>query len=1254
MTTPPFVHLHAHTTFSALDGMSSVSSLVNRAVEFGMPAVAVTDHGTAGGLMRLGRECRAAGVKPIYGVEFYHARDRRTRRRRKGEKPNNHLTALATSTAGYRGLLALSAMANKEGRYGKWPRIDDELLDRYGRDGLVLTSGCMGSIVSQHLMEGQFDEAVAQAAKHRDIVGRDRYFIEIMRHGFEEQDRLIGEQLRLAKALDAPLVATNDSHYTDAGDADAHDMLLCIQTKKALGDRDRLRFASQEFFYKSPRQMWELFPADEFPGACENTLLIADMVDDDIAVSTPDHLLPTFAIPDDERGREAVDAARRDGVTVSDAYLRLMVEGNARRRRFYGASGEIPDAVRERIDHELDVIADMGFADYFLILADIVQWAKSHGVLVGPARGSAAGSIVAYLSEITAVDPLAYGLMFERFLNPARREMPDIDVDFDPARVHEVIAYARRTYGQDNVGLIGTYQFLKAKNAIKDAARVLRVPPSKADEMSKLIPDDVAVKWHGTLSDMLAEEPGEHVRTHPDQLDMWRSLDALRSRYRDVPRPEEGMYAPDRVLGPDGQRRMEAEAMRRAQKIEGVIRQSGEHAAGVLISPSPLWESVPVRSRRDAADGGANADMLVSEYDMKDVVDAGLVKYDFLRIKNLPSIRRALDLIEQTTGQAVDLDRIPLDDAATYRMLARGETAGVFQLESDGCTKFVADLKPRAFEHLYAVLAIYRPGPLGADVHKSFARRLSGREKVTILEPSLHASMTQAQRDALSPVLAETLGLLVYQEQVMTISQVVAGYSASEADNFRKIIGKKNLDLLEGLHDDFVTRAVDGGWSERFVNRLWEIILPFSSYCFNKSHAVGYGMVSYWTAWLKANYPAQFTAACIDFLAEGRRPAQVASATALGLDVLPPDINVSSALSTCEPGTVFTGLRVVKGLGDTGVAAILEERGAGGRFLSLPDFARRMVRRGGVSMANTLSLIKCGAFDGLHPSRCEMANALPDIWSAAAASKKAPSGMGLLGAQWQRENMPDEWPLDGRVADWSARDRRVHEIEVLRFTVGQHPCAALRGNLPDGVVMAGDAVEGDAAVAGLVVDVVTKTSASGKPFTKFTLVPDHGPSLSCIAFMELDPGLRGETVIARGEVVEDDFADDGGLIARCRSVEPYAPAETPRRRAPRDTGDDDATPARAARPPVRRAARVTPAELEAPGDDDAAGAIIVRVDDPGDVIPVVAALLDHGTDGDGRDAVVECRGERIEMPLRVAHPLAVLRKAIPVATINCE
>lgn len=1146
-----FVHLHVHTDYSALDGMSRVDELAVKAAEDGSPAIAITDHGTAGALMKASAVLASHGVKMIPGIEFYHARDRKFKKRKVGEKANNHLTCIATDKSGYKNILKMASLAHIEGKYDGKPRIDDGLLSEHS-SGLVLTSGCMSSMVNNHFRRGDYRLGLEQAAAHRDMVGKDRYFVEIQRHNIPAQDALMPDQLRLAKDLGVGLVATNDTHYTRKEDALPHDTILCIQTGSKLSDSDRFSFNGSEHYLKTPQQMWDLFPEDEYPGACANTLLIADMVEDDIVVADPDdHKLPVYDIPQETRERIEIKYGKEEADKRSSALmLRDICYKNAARDKFYGVDGEIPEHVVARIERELGVIEDMGFPDYFLILADIVEWAKSNGILVGPARGSAAGSIVAYLTKITAVDPLEFDLMFERFLNPARREMPDIDVDFDPTRIDEVLSYVMQKYGERNCGAIGTYQYLKMKNSIKDSARVMGLPPSLGDEMSSEITQLMTTKWSGTLADVLSDTPSEYIKDHPDQLEIYKELQGLR----------------DQIANDPTKRRVAD----RAVQIEGYIRGVSEHASGFLIAPEELWNYTPVRLRKKKTED--EPDVLISDYDMSDVTDAGLVKYDFLKIKNLPAVGQTIDLVKSTLGVDIDLATLPRDCAKTYRSLGEGNTEGVFQLESDGCTRFVKDLKPTEFKDLYAILAIFRPGPLADNMDKSFARRVNGKERVTYISPELHKTLTKQQRAALAPILDETQGLLIYQEQVMKLSQVIAGYNMSEADDFRKIISKKKLSMLEALHDDFVTRSVENGYSEKFVNRLWEILLPFSSYCFNKSHAVGYGMISYWTAYLKANYPAQFAAACIDKLAEKRRPAQVDSAVSMGLTVQPPNINSSGADSTATGNTVWVGLHTVKGLGGKGTAAIVEERESGGRYTSLYDFVRRIVRKGHVNKGDIENLIKVGAMDGLHPesNRREMVLNLEDMWELAKKNKNTVKlGASLLGDSSGPSIDSDEgrFRLNGAIQEWDVKQLRLGEMESLGFTVGEHPCKSMRGNLPKGVKLIDEVKPGEKVSAvGMVMDLKVSTSKSGKEYATFTLNSGSGEPQSAIAFGDILANSAGEVIIAEGVLEEDDFnsdPDNPQYKFRCFSMEPYsedvasagdgsgvdeAPSEKPRER----------------------------------------------------------------------------------------------------------
>lgn len=766
MSNKTFVHLHTHTGYSILDGMSKVEDLAQRAHEHGAPALAITDHGTMGGILSLALECERQGIKPIPGIEFYHTADRMAGpKRAKGEKGNHHLTALAVTTKGYHNLLELSSKAQVESKHGKWAFVDDDLLSEHG-EGIILTSGCMGSKVYQLLMDGKYEEARAQAAAHRDIVGRDHYFIELMNHGIQAQYDTMGDLLRLSKDLGVELLATNDSHYTNQEDALGHDTLLCVQTGKKLSDEDRFRFSGDHAYYmKSPGEMWDLFPEIDFPGACDNTMRIAEECDVHIPVGE-EYLLPKYDLSGTPELESITVVAKDNKTAVSTEVLRNKVTEQA--KVTYG--DPIPDDVQARLDHELAIIDNMGFPDYFLILSDIVEWAHDHGINTGPARGSAAGSLVTYMCGITSVDPLKYDLLFERFLNPHRAGMPDIDVDFDPYRSDEVIQYVVDKYGADHVSLIATYGFLKVKSSIKDAARAMGYPPSVSTALSDLIPAADMTGWKNSLGDYAASPCPAHVKGNEKQYAIWKGGSDFRDEvgknpaYRDI--------------------------VERAELIEGCIRTTGEHPSGVIVTPGKLWDYMPVRQKGKKTETSVN--LPVSEWDMAASEKIGALKFDFLKIVNLTIIDRTLQLIREDTGKDIDLGSLTFDDPEVYAMLARGESAGVFQLESDAAQQMLRQVGVDGFHDLYNISAINRPGPLASGMDESYALRKRGAEAKTLISPTLDAKMSEETKRELGPVLEDSYGLCVPGDtQIFSVDQggnidiedVVAGATVTPSLN---------------------------------------------------------------------------------------------------------------------------------------------------------------------------------------------------------------------------------------------------------------------------------------------------------------------------------------------------------------------------------------------------------------------------------------------------------------------------------------
>ncbi len=906
-----FVHLHVHTEYSMLDGASRIGELFDKVTEDEQPAVAITDHGVLFGLVDFFNTAVKRGVKPILGSELYQAANSRyAQERTPGGDRYYHLTALAMDDTGYHNLIKLSTRAYLEGYWYK-PRVDKELLAEHS-DGMIVLSGCLGGEVNQLLLQG--DEAGAKQAlsDFKDIFTAERFFVELMDHGIpgERQNWPLLE--KMAADLGLRTVITNDSHYTRAEDAEAHDALLCIQTGSQIADEKRFKFSGPEYYLRTAEEMWAKYGTTA-PDALRATLDIAEMVDAKIEFGLD--LLPAFPTP------EGMD---------EQAFLRQKVELGAKER--YG--DPIPTAAQERIDYELSVIEEMGFPAYFLIVADLCDYARDAGIRVGPGRGSAGGSAVAYCSGITQVDPLKYGLIFERFLNPARIQMPDIDMDFDDRRRSEMIRYAADTYGDDHVAQIVTFATIKAKSAIRDAARVLGYPFSVGDELCKAMPPPVQGK----------EAPLDEAFAKSAELRDYYERDPDRRRVLDT-----------------------------AQKLEGLRRQHGIHAAAVLIGATPLDETLPLMRTDDG--------QIVTQYEMGASEALGLLKMDFLGLRNLTVISDAEHHIRNNKGAEVDLTDPhflgDMDDPEVYEMLATGYTLGVFQLDSTGMQALVRKLKPTRFEDISALLALYRPGPLGLDMHIAFANRKNGLEEVTYD----HAD--------LEPILGETYGVCIYQEQIMQIATDLSGFTMAEADKLRKAVGKKKRDLMESMKEQFVEGGLGNGYDKPIMTDLWAMIEKFAEYGFNKSHTVAYGVVSYQTAWLKTHYPVEYMAALLTSVKNHKdnKPLYLNECRRMGIAVLPPDVNESDVDFTPRGGEILFGLSAVRGVGDGIVEAIIAARREHGKFVDFRDFCDKV--DGSVLNKRTLeSLIKAGAFTSMGHSRRGLLEAFEPIVDAAVSRKK--------------------------------------------------------------------------------------------------------------------------------------------------------------------------------------------------------------------------------------------------------------------------
>ncbi|MEX2554002.1 MAG: DNA polymerase III subunit alpha [Actinomycetota bacterium] len=904
-----FVHLHNHTEYSILDGAARIPALFEKASRLGMPAIAVTDHGVMYGAIDYFEAGQKAGVKPIIGAELYVATRSRFEKSSREKDFNHHLTVIATSNQGYRNLMRLVTTGWLEGYYYR-PRVDKEALAEHA-EGLIGFSGCLAGEVCSALKIGNMAEAERVAGAYRDIFGPENYFIELQDHGLEEQRMVLPQLVDLSGRLGAPLVATNDLHYTERTDAGAHDALLCIQTNAKISDPGRFKFDAEEFYLKTAEEMRTLFA--ERPDACDNTLAIAERCDLSIEFGTLH--LPPFVPPTEES---------------QEQYLRRLVAEGATRR--YG--DPLSPEARDRIEHELGIILRMGFAGYFLIVADLIQFARSRGIRVGPGRGSAAGSVVSYCLGITDLDPIRYGLIFERFLNPDRRQMPDIDMDFDERGRGEMIRYATERYGEDHVAQIVTFGTIKGKQAIRDAARVLDLPYGIGDRLAKMYPPPILGK----------DAP----------------LAACFDRTVDWPDPgtNEAFSQASDLRKANDEDEISRKVLDIARELEGLRRQVSVHAAGVVIGDEPLVNYTPLQRAQDGAGG------IVTQYEMHAVENLGLLKMDFLGLRTLTVLEDAVRNVKRTRGIDVDIDAVPLDHAPTYEMLTRGDTIAIFQLESPGMRELVKKLRPDRFEDVMALVALYRPGPLGERMHLEYAARKHGQRTVEYL----HAD--------LKPILEETFGIILYQEQALRIAVDMAGFSMAEADTLRKAIGKKIGDVMRAQREKFLTGCVAKGYTKDLANKLWEMIDHFSGYGFNKSHSCGYAYIAFQTAYLKSTYPVDYLAALLTSVKDkqDRTALYLAECRTMGITVDPPDVNLSASDYTPlppvegKPGEIRIGLSAIRNVGENVVAEIIREREKKGPFGSFADFCHR-VDPTALNKRVVESFVKAGAFDSLGLSR---------------------------------------------------------------------------------------------------------------------------------------------------------------------------------------------------------------------------------------------------------------------------------------------
>ncbi len=951
-----FVHLHTHSHYSLLDGLTQIDALVERTKELGMDTIALTDHGVLYGAVEFYQKARKGGVKPLLGVEAYVApRDRFSK------EPNEryyHLILLAMNQTGWKNLITLVTKSHLEGYYYK-PRMDKDIL-REHHEGLIATSACLGGEVGQYLMQGKFEDAKRVVLEYRDIFGPENYFIELQKHpNIAECERVWADTIRLSKETGIPLVASQDSHYARPEDAEYHDILLAVQTGNKLSDDDRLSLKADDFSICSPETMTERFK--EAPEAVANTVKIAERCNLELELIPPygkgKVLLPNFAKP--------------DGKTANQ-YLKELIDERTSNR--YPGDNFTPE-VKKRLEYELGVIEETGFADYFLIVQDLITWAKGQGIAVGPGRGSAAGSIISYVLGITDIDPLAYGLLFERFLNPERIQMPDIDMDFADTRRDEVLAYAKEKYGEDHVAQIITFGTMAARAAIRDAGRAMGLSYGLCDQVAKLIPP------MKDLAEALEEVP------------------ELKALMRE---------------NPDVKKLIDA-----AEHLEGVARHASVHACGTVIAKDPLIQHVPLQTAPQ------DRENIITQFEMHAIEDLGLLKMDFLGLRNLTTIQDTIRLVKELRNESVDLSTIPLDDKEPFRLLQQGDTTGVFQFESAGMRRYLKDLKPNVFEDLIAMVSLYRPGPM--DLIPSFIKRKHGEERITYLHPKL------------KPILDMTYGIGVYQEQMMQIARDLAGFTLPEADTLRKAIGKKIKALLDEQEERLVKGMVKNGIEPKTAQAIWELFPPFARYGFNKSHAACYAMIAYQTAYLKAHYPEEFMASLMNGEAGDMEKISslVTESRQNGIQVLAPDVNASyTSFVPDGPKRIRFGLLAVKNVGAEVTRALIEERLRRGPYKNFADVIQR-VQHKDLNKKSLESLGKSGVFDSLGVERNQILENLDDIVKFATAIRRGGTqSNSLFGAAAPAVTMTLKLK-DAPPA--TAKQKLAWEKELLGFYLQDHP-----------------------------------------------------------------------------------------------------------------------------------------------------------------------------------------------------------------------
>ena len=1055
-----FVHLHVHTEYSLLDGASRIKELIGAVKDMGMEAIAITDHGNMYGVIDFYKEAKKQGIKPIIGCEVYLAPGDRKERAEVGGVRYYHLILLAEHQEGYRNLVKLVSLANIEGMYYK-PRVDKELLRKY-HEGIICLSACVAGEIPQAILQDNGEKADALVREYLEIFGRDNFFLELQNHGLEEERKTNAALRELAEKHGIGLVVTNDLHYVRRENSEFHDILLCIQMNKSVDDEDRMRFNSDDYYLKSPAEMEQLFPG--LPEAFANTVKIAERCNVEFEFG---HLqLPYYPIPkpfEDDR-----------------AYLRALCEERIGRRY-----APVTHEVRKRLEYELEIIHRMGYDSYFLIVWDFINYAREHGIAVGPGRGSAAGSIVAYALGITDIDPLKYALLFERFLNPERVSMPDIDIDFCYIRREEVIAYVKRRYGDDHVAQIITFGTMAAKGALRDVGRALNMPYAEVDRVAKLVPNDLKM----TLEKALKE-----------------SAD-FRNAY---------------AASPEVQRLVDM-----ARRVEGLPRHSSTHAAGVVIARNPLTDYLPVQMSEGT---------LVTQYDKDHVEELGLLKMDFLGLRTLTVISDALENIRKSSGKEIDIGKIPLEDEGTARMLCEGRTGGVFQMESGGMTALVKELQPEGFADLIPTVALYRPGPLGSGMVEDFIAGRHGRKTVTYMHPLLE------------PILKETFGVVLYQEQVMQIVQVLAGFTLGQADLLRRAMGKKKHEILMAQKENFLKGCEENGIDGALANTIFDLLTHFADYGFNKSHSAAYALVAWQTAWLKAHYPKEFMAATLSSLMDSKKVVSyIDLCRRMGIRILPPDINASSAGFSVDGEGIRFGMAALRSIGENAMQNVAAVRERGGAFQSLQDFCNRVDSRI-INKRAVENLIKCGAFDGFGAKRSQLLAVMDQVMGEAARQQRdRDSGqMGLFSEESVEEAMGIALP---DIPEAEPRELLAWEKEITGFYITGHPLDAYRDKLRnfngiDKLIGGGAKDKQLARVAGMVTAAKRITTKKGETMCFLTL-EDFTAGVEITVFPRVFYGhvnllVPDMPLVVQGRV---DRGDDGVklLADSIWSLEEYLP-----------------------------------------------------------------------------------------------------------------